>query len=112
MCDLKNGVLEQIPDTTSLHRNVHSQTREAQDRQGIVRQLLLACLGEVFDLDLCGSNRSETGNSIVINGHIGDAYVVTELVLPRELAKETVEVCISRVEVGTVILRTKKADLD
>ena len=64
----------------------------------MARQLLLACLGQVVDLNLCGSDGSEAGNLVVINDHIGGANVVTELVLSCEFAEKAVEVGISRVE--------------
>jgi hypothetical protein len=66
----------------------------------------------MFALDMPGRDRRVTEDAIALDGDIGRAKVVTELVLPGVLAEEAVEVGIARTEGRPVVGLPQRPNLN
>jgi hypothetical protein len=66
----------------------------------------------MFALDMPGRDRRVTQDAAVLYGGVGRTDVVTELVLPRVLGEEAVEVGIARAERRAVVGLPERPNLN
>jgi hypothetical protein len=79
----------------ALARLVDGKPSEPQDGQGVLWKLSTSRERQVVNLDVRRRNGCEPQDRSVFDGDVGDAQVVTELVLSGEQVKKAVEVRIA-----------------
>lgn len=94
----KHEAQEQSAQPLPLGRLIDAQSRQAENRQRIMRELFPSRRRQLVDLDMSGGNRREAEETAVVDGDVGDAQMMSELVLTRKLVKEPIEVRVSRAE--------------
>src|SRR5262249_30580096 len=80
-----------LAKTVRLDGSVNCKPREPKDRQGIPRHLHSHLSRQPFDVNLTGSYRREAEDAAIFDRDVGQAEVMTKLVLPGVSPEETIE---------------------
>lgn len=104
----EDGAKELCANAGAVKILVGRKPGEPEHGQRVLREALSLRDRQVLNLDLRGRNGREADDEVVfIDGHVGGAKVVPELVLTSEAEKETIEVDLSRAKPASVIGRPK-----
>jgi hypothetical protein len=103
---------QQLADAATSRTMIHGKARNPQDGQGVVRQPLSGKFGNGCTGYFARTDRDKAEYPLTVDGDVGVADVVPELVLPGIPLKEAIQLDVAAAETGSVIRPCQRADDD